>query len=157
MISIQLLLSAVRCELNSRVLQRRWGGPVAVKIPFKHERRRHHRPVIRDKSSIGPDDISQKPLLIKEGNPQKPWEENVIQNSDYEAPPANKSVTKPSLPSLPALRPGAVKVFDIGKFVQLRPSVTRRPVIKIPWTTRQELEKRKKVLMEWTLTAQIKV
>ena len=53
-------------------------------------------------------------------------------------------------------RPGRPQILDLSHVIQFRPRPTSPP-FRFPFITREQLEKRKKVLMEWTLIAQVKV
>ena len=53
-------------------------------------------------------------------------------------------------------RPGRPQILDLSHVIQFRPRPTSPP-FRFPFITREQLERRKKVLMEWTLIAQVKV
>ena len=114
--------------------QRRWGEQMVYKVPYERK---------IEKSSYGFDDL-KKPVLKPEED-RKPWQENVI--------PSQKPIKKPFVPSL---KPGRPQIIDLG--LQFRPRPTRPPLNLFSFLiSRDDLEKRRKVLMEWSLTAQIKV
>ena len=95
----------------------------------------------------------------------KPWKKDVIESHydyDYESdkpweddnviPSHNLDEKNPII----QIRPGRPQILDLSHIIQFRPRPTLPP-IRLPFITREQLEKRKKVLMEWTLTAQVKI
>ena len=98
-----------------------------------------------EKSSHGVHHFKDKKPVLKPEEDKKPWEENVI--------PSKKPIKRPFLPNL---KPGTPQIIDLG--LQFRPRPTRPPLNLFSFLiSRDELEKRRKVLMEWSLTAQLKV
>ena len=91
--------------------------------------------------------------MAKDGK-DKPWEQNVIPGTQ----------DKPSLKPRPVnlgqalgIKPGRPQIIDLSGVVQFRPRPTPPP-LRIPFLiSRDELEKRRKVLMQWSVTAQLKI
>ena len=98
----------------------------------------------------------------------KQWEDNTIPTHNLEEDnliPSHNLEEDSLIPShnleedkkpIIQFRPGRPQILDLSHVIQFRPRPTSPP-FRFPFITREQLERRKKVLMEWTLIAQVKV
>ena len=98
----------------------------------------------------------------------KQWEDNTIPSHNLEEDnliPSHNIEEDNIIPShnleedkkpIIQFRPGRPQILDLSHVIQFRPRPTSPP-FRFPFITREQLERRKKVLMEWTLIAQVKV
>ena len=67
--------------------------------------------------------------------------------------------SKPNFKKAPIvnIRPGRPQIIDLSNIVQFRPRPTP-PTLRIPFLiSREELEKRRKTLLQWSITAKLKI
>ena len=130
-ISISSVLSA-----QSNMLQKRWGQQMIYKMPYESKTKRWEDNAI-------PTHNLEEDNIIPSHNLE---EDSLIPSHNLEED------KKPII----QFRPSRPQILDLSHVIQFRPRPTSPP-FRFPFITREQLERRKKVLMEWTLIAQVKV